>query len=159
MTVLRSPRLGPQQADVQQGVTPGPTRGAAGAVIPKANAHIGYKGLDLTGVVRAEVLAQAQARNGQIGGTVEVRLGSPTGPVIGQAGIGDAGGRGGATATEIQAAGGAVPGGRGRGAASGLVIDLKPTAGVHDLYFVFRNPRATAMQPLMTVSTIALVMK
>jgi cytochrome c len=159
MTVLRSPRLGPQQADVQQGVTPGPTRGAAGAVIPKANAHLGFKRLDLTGVVRAEILAQAQARNGQIGGTVEVRLDSPAGPVIGQAGVGDAAGRGGPTATDVQAAGGAVPGGRGRGAAAGLVIDLKPTAGVHDLYFVFRNPKATAVQPLMTVSTITLTMK
>ena len=84
-TVLRSPRLGPQAAEVQQGVTAGPTRGAAGAVIPKANAHIGFKGIDLTGVTRLEVMAQANARNGQAGGTIDVRTGSATGPVIGQA--------------------------------------------------------------------------
>ncbi len=170
-TVLRSPRLGPQAAEVQQGVTAGPTRGAAGAVIPKANAHIGFKGIDLTGVTRLEVMAQANARNGQAGGTIEVRTGSATGPVIGQADLSNAAaGRGGPTATEIQAAGGAVPpagapaggrgaqGGRGARTASGaLIVDLKPTTGVHDLYFVFRNPQASPTQPLMTLSQIAVV--
>jgi cytochrome c len=151
MAVLRSPRLGPQQADVRQGVTPGPTRGAAGAIIPNANGHIGFKGLDLTGVTRVEIAAQAVTRNGQIGGTIEVRLGSPAGVLIGQQSVG-LGGAAGPTATEIQAAGGRG-GGRG-GAAGPVAIPLKPTAGVHDVYFVFRNPKATATQPLMTVSTI-----
>ena len=155
MTVLRSPRLGPLQADVQQGITAAPTRGAAGAVIPTANAHIGYKGLDLSGITRIEMLAQAAARNGQVGGTIEVRIDSPTGPVIGQQDLGLAGGRGGPTATEIQAAGGR---GAGRGGAAGpLTVAVKPTAGVHDLYFVFKNPQASATQPLLTLSTITLV--
>ena len=68
MTVLRSPRLGPQQAEIQQGIMLGPTRGAAGSIIPRANSHIGYKGLDLTGVSRLELMVQAAARGGQVGG-------------------------------------------------------------------------------------------
>ena len=42
-------------------------------MIPKANAHIGFKGIDLTGVTRLEVMAQANARNGQAGGTAASR--------------------------------------------------------------------------------------
>ena len=154
MTVLRSPRLGPQQADVQQGITAGPTRGAAGAVIPTPNGHLGFRRLDLTGVARVEIAAQAVARNGQVGGTIEVRLGSPTGTLIGQQDVG-LGGRGGPTATEIQAAGGR---GAGRGGAAGpITITLKPTPGVQDLFFVFKNAQASPTQPLMTVSTITMV--
>ena len=60
----------------------------------------------------------------------------------------------GPTAGDAQTAGGG--GGRGRGGAGGLQIPLKPTTGVHDVYFVFKNPAATPIQPLMTVSSIAL---
>ena len=152
-TVLRSPRLGPQQAEVQHRIAAAPTRGAAGAVIPTAGSHLGYKALDLTGISRVDVTAQANARNGQVGGTIEIHLDSPTGPLIGQQDLG-LGGRGGPTATEIQAAGGR---GAGRGGAAGPVaITLKPTTGVRDLYVVFKNPQATPTQPLMTVSTMAL---
>ena len=158
LTVLRTPRLGPAFADIQQGVTPAPARGASAAIIPKANSHIAYKGVDLTGIARAEVVAQASARNDNVGGTIEVRTGSPTGPLLGQGAVTLPGGgrASGPTAAEAQAAGGGGGGGRGRGGAGGLQIPLKPTSGVHDVYFVFRNPSATPIQPLMTVSSIAL---
>jgi cytochrome c len=159
MTVLRSPQLGPQHADEEQNVMPAPTRGAAGAILPRANSHIAYKGMDLTGVTRAEFVAQAQGRGGHAGGRIEIRTGSPTGPIIGQLDVLLAGaGRGGPTASEIQAAGGRGQGG-GRGAAGGLGVDLKPTTGIHDLYFVFTNDRASAAQPLMTLASITLVIK
>ena len=156
ITVLRTPRLGPAFADVQQGVTPAPARGASAAVIPNANSHIAYKGVDLTGIARAEVVAQASARNDNVGGTIEVRTGSPTGPLLGEGAVNLPGGgrAAGPTAGDAQTAGGA--GGRGRGGAGGLQIPLKPTTGVHDVYFVFKNPAATPIQPLMTVSSIAL---
>ncbi len=126
---------------MQQGVTRGAGAWRVGAIIPKANSHIGYKGLDLTGITRAEVLAQASARNDNVGGTIEVRTGSPTGPddrpgtvnVPGGCGVRNRSG-------EPQTAG--AGGGRGRGGA-GLQIALKPTTGVHDVYFVFKNPAAT----------------
>ena len=161
IAVLRTPRRGPAFADVQQGVTAAPVRGTAGAVIPKANSHIAYRNIDLTGIARVDVMAQASPRNDNVGGTIEVRTGSPTGPLLGQGVVSLPGGRGaGASAGEAQTAGtGAAPaaGGRGRGPGGGLQIPLKPTTGVHDVYFVFKNPSATAIQPLMTVSTITFV--
>jgi hypothetical protein len=38
-----------------------------------------------------------------------------------------------------------------------LEIVLKQTTGAHDVYFVFRSPAATAIQPLMTLSSITLL--
>jgi len=160
VTVLRSPRFGPAYADIQQGVTAAPARGASAAIVAKANSHIGYRGIDLTGIARADISAQASARNDNVGGTIEIHTGSPAGPIIGQTSVNVPGGRGGPTAAQAQAAGGAAPApaaGRGRGGAGALQVALKPTAGVHDVYFVFKNPTATAIQPLMTVSSIGLV--
>jgi hypothetical protein len=37
------------------------------------------------------------------------------------------------------------------------MVDLKPTTGVHDVFFVFKNERAAPIQPLMTLSTITLL--
>jgi cytochrome c len=38
-----------------------------------------------------------------------------------------------------------------------LTADLKATAGVHDVYLVFKNDRATPTQALMTLTTVAFV--
>jgi cytochrome c len=35
-----------------------------------------------------------------------------------------------------------------------VVVELRPTSGVHDVFFVFKNDRATPIEPLMTLSTI-----
>jgi cytochrome c len=154
MRVLRSPRLSAGSADVQSGVMAATGRGAGGTVVPRANSHIGFKQLDLTGITRAELAAVAPPRGGNAGGEIEIRIDSPTGPVIGQTPVG--GGRAsGPTASEIQAGGGRAGRG-GRGGPAPLVVELKPTTGVHDLYLVFRNPSASAAQPLMSVSTITL---
>jgi cytochrome c len=159
VTVLRTPRLGPAHADIQHGVTAAPARGSSGAVIPRADSHIAYRQVDLTGITRAEIAAQASARNDNVGGTIEVRTGSPTGALLGQAAVNVPGAGGsGSTAGDAQTAGtGAAGGGRGgRGGRTGVEIALKPATGVHDLYFVFKNAKATPIQPLMTVSTITL---
>ncbi|MGH9309926.1 MAG: PQQ-dependent sugar dehydrogenase, partial [Vicinamibacterales bacterium] len=154
MTILRSPKLGPQSADIQQGITAAPARGAAGAILPKNSSHIGFTRVDLTGIRSIELLAQAQARGGHAGGTIEIRTGSPTGPIIGRHEL-SLGGAQGPTATQIQEKGGAAPaagqgrgGGRGgRGSGGGVIVPIKPAAGVQDLYFVFRNDKALAVQP------------
>jgi cytochrome c len=158
MTVLRSTRLGVATADVQSGVVPLSGRGSAG-VLPRNKSYIGFKGVDLAGVKKAELAARADARSGNVGGTIEVRLDSPTGPMVGQAVVNaPGGGASGPTATDIQAAGGGGRG-RGRGGPAPISIDLKESRGVHDVYFVFRNDRATGAQPLMTVSTVRFAME
>jgi cytochrome c len=166
ITVLRAPRLGPAHADILQGVTVASARGASAAIVPKANSHIAFRNLDMTGIARADVVAQASTRNDNVGGTIEVRTGSPTGPLIGQAVVSVPGGRGATapsagdaqtagTASAAAAAAGRGRGGRGGGTAP-IEVVFKPTTGVHDVYFVFKNPTATSIQPLMTVSSIAL---
>ena len=143
VTVLRAPKLGPTQADIQQGIVVAPARGTSGAILPKADSHIAYRRLDLTGITRAEIQAQASARNDNTGGTIEVRTGSPTGPMIGQGSV--------LLPNSSGAGVAATPAGR------PVQIVLKPTAGLHDVYFVFKNPAATAVQPLMTLSSITLL--
>jgi cytochrome c len=228
-TVLRSPRLGAATADVQKGVTVATGRGTSGGVIPQANGYVAFKNIDLTGIKKAELMAQTVARSGHVGGTVEIRLGSPAGALLGQgtvampveaprgggAGRGGRGGRGrgGAPAADpdvnveaapvirvpvagtppagaplagappagapgtsapVAAAPGAAnpPGtapqagaqptgrGRGRGGFGGptpIGVDLKATTGVHDLYLVFKNEKATPIQPLMTFGSMTLL--
>ena len=158
LVVLRGPALGPQRADVQHRIAPAPARGSSGAVLPRANGHLGFKGIDLTGVTAIEITAQVTARSGHAGGTVEVRTGGPDGPLLGQRAYGPgSGGRGAPpTATEIQAAGGKPSAGQsgGRGnAPAAPIIAIPPTTGVHDLYIVFKNDAAKEA-PLMSVSAI-----
>ncbi|MEO5814645.1 MAG: hypothetical protein ABIT20_05135 [Gemmatimonadaceae bacterium] len=68
------------------------------------------------------------------GGSVEVRLDSPTGALLGEtAGI------------EPSATMGGVP--------TMLRAALQPTVGVHDVYFVFRNATAKEGQNLLILTT------
>ncbi len=143
LTMLRSPTLGADAADVQSGVLPqvGRNSTSSAAVIPKTNAYIAFKGIDLTGVRALALAAQAGDRTGGVGGTIEIRLDSSTGELLGQ--------------TPVS---GATPAGREGGGGRGttpppLSVEMKPTAGVHDVYLVFKNDRASPAQPLMTLAT------
>jgi cytochrome c len=221
--VLRSPRLGVNSAAVRQGVQVTAGRGGAFTGAASPNGYLAFTGIDLTGIKRIEIAAQAGGRGGAVGGTVEVRRGSPTGELLGQAAViaqpdaprgggppaaaaapdGAAGlagppqqlafggGRGSIEAAAAagfpvsrineQPAGDAGPGGFGAGAAGGrggggggrgrgagggrggagagpsVGFDLKPTAGVHDVYVVFKNERASAAQQLMSVTQVNFV--
>jgi cytochrome c len=80
---LRAPQLDVEKADVTKGIlqliTPGRSTNMVGQ-----NPHLGYKGLDLTGISTIEIAATAQARANAAGGVIEIHLDSPTGPVIGK---------------------------------------------------------------------------
>jgi cytochrome c len=143
-TMLRSPKLGAATADVQKGVTVATGRGTSGSVIPHATGYIGFKNIDLTGIKKAELTATTAARSGNIGGIVEIRLGSPTGALLGQAVV--------PMPVDPQAEGAAAGGGR-----PPLSVDLKAVTGVHDLYLVFKNEKATPIQPLMTFASVTLL--
>jgi cytochrome c len=165
--VLRSADLTPASADLHSNVSFGSRTSGGGsatrntAVTAMATSHIGYKSLDLTGVRRVQVATSTGGNMGALGGIIEIRSGSPEGALLGQATVSVA------PAPTVQPAPAGQPppapaapagGGTGRGGAGGTVIDLKPTTGRQDLYFVFRNDRATASQPLMTVSAIRILM-
>lgn len=149
-------------------------------VLPRNGGHIGFKGVDLTGITQIEMTAVAAARAGTVGGRVEIRLGSPTGRVVGsvdvkRAAVAPPGG-----AQAVQNAGGAAPaaaaaapaipaaptaavavtppaggggGGRGRGAPP-VLVSTPGLSGVHDIYFTFTNAEAKPAEPLLTLTSI-----
>ena len=181
---LRSASVNPEKADVAKGTELFTTPGRS-FYVKGDGSYLGFKGLDLTGVSQVDVVAMATQRVGAVGGTVEVRLDSPTGPLVGQtgavevrnppmpgaapaAGANAAGGAGaprpanaqaGGNASATPAAGAPAAGGGGgmRRMAQTVKADLTPTSGLHDVYFVFKNPKATPDQFLMQVMNIQFV--
>jgi cytochrome c len=90
--------------------------------------------IDLTGLAAVSFLASAPPQLGGVGGTIEIRRDSLSGPLLGE--------------TEA-----IRPTAAAAGAPAPVRAVLAPTPGVHDLYFVFRNPQAARQQPLFVVMT------
>jgi cytochrome c len=183
MIVLRSPELNAAEAPVTKGVET-KALGVAGqgfAVVAFENSYIAFPSIDLTGIDSLELNAAAQQREGSVGGTIEIRLGSPTGTLIGQQKLAVAkpvdvakmmaelenGAKkesaGSGTATAASAVSSAAPAAqpakpapapRTRFAQPPVRIALQPTTGKQDIYFVFRNAEAKPIEPLMSFSKI-----
>lgn len=176
LIVLHSPQVVAASAPFQQGVEIKTGRGQSVMTYP--NSHIGFRQFDLSGVKQLELSAAAQRREGSAGGTIELRVGSPTGPVIGTvnvplapevdmaklmaqmesggvAGGGQAGAPGSTSATSGQPRpAGASAGAMNPFARPPVFMPIQATEGVHDLYFVFKNDQAKPVQPLLSVTTI-----
>uniref|UniRef100_UPI00258C4870 carbohydrate-binding protein n=1 Tax=Algoriphagus sp. TaxID=1872435 RepID=UPI00258C4870 len=145
---LRSPFVDPQTSVDRKGVqlltTP-----RVNFLVAGDNSQFALKGIDLTGVQQIDVLATINQRNGAIGGTVEIRLGSPNGEVLG-------------TSEKIgRKEGGGFRPPQGvsmqewvRMNANRAKVKIKPTSGVKDLYFIFKNPEAKPEQVLMSINEI-----
>ncbi len=160
MIVLHSPQMNASDAPVVHGAElKGRGMGKGLNVIPYANTYIGFHKLDLTGIKQLDFGASAQRREGSAGGTIEARLNSPTGPLIGLANV--------ELAPEVDMAklmaqmesGAATPPASATGAASAAAppaarfrrpvpsvkMALNDTEGIHDVYFVFKNDKAKAI--------------
>ncbi|MEO5904715.1 MAG: ThuA domain-containing protein [Gemmatimonadaceae bacterium] len=103
-------------------------------VVNRSGASVMFKQLDLTGVAAVIFAALAPARHQAVGGKVEVHLDSATGRMLGESEL-----------IRPTADSTAPP--------SRLRTALQPTSGVHDMYFVFRNPDAKADQFLFGLLT------
>ena len=134
--VLRSPTVVVANAELSEGVSkqsveqlPVPV-----TVVNRSGSSVALKQLDLTGVSAIVFTASAPAQYQALGGKIEVHLDSPTGALLGE--------------TELirPSADPAAP-------PSQLRTPLKPTAGLHDVYLVFRNPDAKTDQFLFAVLT------
>jgi cytochrome c len=82
--ILRSPRLNPLKADVIEG---GALRDQLDEYIfltAKDNSYIGYKSIDLTNISQISFRANWHLYDIYPGGKIEIRLGSPTGDLIGE---------------------------------------------------------------------------
>ncbi|MDF2157283.1 PQQ-dependent sugar dehydrogenase [Algoriphagus sp. CAU 1675] len=145
---LKSPFINPQTSVERKGVqlltTP-----SVNFMMVGDNSQFALKGIDLSGVEQIDVLSSITQRNGAIGGSVEIRLGSPTGELLGQSEkIGRKEGGGfrppqGVSMIDWR-----------RQNANRAVVKIKPASGQQDLYFIFKNPEATSDQILMSILEI-----
>ena len=163
MIVLRSSEINAAEAPIVKGAEL-KALGVAGlgfSVVPFDGSYLGFKNFDLTGINQLELNASAQKREGAVGGTVEIRLDSPTGTLIGEKEV--------EIAPEVDIAkvmaemesekknakpGAAAPKQRNPFARPPVKISIKDAFGKHDVYFVFKNANAKAIQPLMSFSKI-----
>jgi cytochrome c len=155
--VLRAPVLSPALADVYGNVTFGSRTSGAGqasrdtAITAMNNGYVGFRRIDMTGIRRLQLATTMGGGMGAIGGAIEVRLGSTTGQLIGQASVvpPPPQGRG----ARGQNAGAASPA-AGTGPGGGVNINLATSTGLQDVFLVFKNERARGIEPLVSVLSI-----
>lgn len=100
-------------------------------------AYIGFKNIDLTGIEQIAFTAAApQSQLNAAGGTIEVRLGSATGKLIGTAKVDRSSG--------AQASMAPPP----------ITAKLEGVTGFHDVFLVFTNEQAASGQSLFVVSDL-----
>ncbi|MCW5910775.1 MAG: PQQ-dependent sugar dehydrogenase [Cyclobacteriaceae bacterium] len=80
---LRNPVLDPELHDVSYGTQLFTTPSRSFSMVGDQS-YLGYKNIDFTGIRQIELMLQAQPRSGAIGGTVEIHLDSPDGPLVGK---------------------------------------------------------------------------
>lgn len=101
------------------------------------NAYIGFRQLDMTDIDQMTFIASAPKQYGMTGGKVEVRIGSPTGELIGESSaIVPTAGQGGQPAPVI------------------AMAKLKAVEGIHDVYFVCKNQDSPSGQSLFVLLNV-----
>nr|WP_294793089.1 PQQ-dependent sugar dehydrogenase [uncultured Mucilaginibacter sp.] len=165
VVILKSPVVNATDAEILKGgEIKANDRGSGTFFIPASNGYIVYKGVDMSGIKVLKLNARATSREGQPGGVVEVRLGSPTGQMIGRTEVKqaeqqrrgaqqapsaaqaaqDAGGKPVAPAVQARPVGPPT-----------FDAVINPVNGKQDVYLVFKNSTATPIQPLFTLTSIA----
>ena len=164
IVVLRNPTLDPEKANTTQGTQLMTTPSRSFNIIAD-NSFIGYQQIDLSGVQSIEFMVQAPPRIGAVGGVIEVHLDSPTGKLIGQTEMivpvhidrqavmaKLAAQNPNAKKSNEPPTASAIDFNLMRKLMSiNKVAKLEPTEGAHDVYFVFRNPKAESGQILVQV--------
>ncbi|MBN7811541.1 PQQ-dependent sugar dehydrogenase [Algoriphagus sp. H41] len=144
---LRNPFLDPQLSVDRKGVQLLTTPSISFMMIGDGS-HIAFKGIDLTGVEQIDVIASISQRNGGVGGSVEIRLGSPTGELLGQS----------QTIGRVEM-GFRPPQGMNmldwrRQVAPRAKTPIKAVSGFQDIYLIFKNPNAKGEEVLMSLIEI-----
>ncbi|HMI48374.1 MAG TPA: c-type cytochrome, partial [Gemmatimonadaceae bacterium] len=121
--VFRSPNVVVASGDLSEGVSKQsvPEIPVEITVVNRPGASVAFKQIDLTHLSAVTFTAVAPAQYQARGGKIEVHLDSPTGALLGETGQ--------ISPTTDPAA-----------PPSRLRTALKPAAGLHDVYLVFRNP-------------------
>ena len=134
--VLRSPTVVVSTGELSEGVSKQSVAELPVeiTVVNRSGGSASLKEVDLTGVAAIVFSAVAPAQYHASGGKVEVHLDSPTGTLLGE--------------TEV-----IQPTTNPAAPPSQLRAVLRPTSGVHDVYFVFRNPDAKGDQFMFALLT------
>ncbi len=138
--ILRRPSISPSLADIKEKVTV-KVNGIDGIVnvIPVTNGYIGFKDVDLEGIIQVEMKVTTSVREDNPGGTIEVRLDSPAGVLIGTTIV--------SSVSDKVLVEASAP----------RKIELKPVTGKHTIYFVFKNTASSPLMPLFSVNNIKFV--
>ena len=134
--VLRAPTVVVASGDSTDGIQKykGPETPIEVTIGSKSGAYVGFKQLDLTGVSAIVFSAMAPVPQlNAVGGKMEVRLDSASGVLVGE--------------TEM------IQPAATMGAPTQLRAAIVPTAGVRDVYFVFRNAEAPQGRNLFILTT------
>ena len=108
LTVLRSPLIMAKDADIRRGVTSSIAFGGfETGLVAARNSHVAFKKIDLSGVRELSLWAANQVG---VGGSIEIRLGSPAGTLVGQTAIAGADPAAARGAVAARATRGAAPG-------------------------------------------------
>ena len=171
---LRNPVLDPMNADIKKGTQLLTTPSISFSMIGD-NSYLGYKLIDLTGIKQIQFLVQATPNSGAVGGTIEIHLDAPDGKLIGQTEmivskpfdmarmIENMGGGKPKPGAKPAPAADKKPSGPPKGfdfsmlrkmMATNASAAIEPINGVHNVYFVFKNSKAGANQPLMQMVEI-----
>ena len=149
VAVRRSTEISAVRADALSGgaTTRFEANGATETVVGIPGSYIVFKDLDLTGIKQIALGAHAPTREGFVGGTIEIRFGSPTAVVAGQADVKSVTLQEGSPEAQLAAVG------RGRPQAA-IAVPIPATTGRRDVYLVFRNEGAKGSQPLVSLSSV-----
>jgi cytochrome c len=147
--LLRYPVLAPEDADFfsDKGISYTPSTNDPGFIFTGKGGHIGFKEIDLTGINKIKVGAPNRFWHWShfIGATIELRLDSPEGKIIG----------------EPYTIPPAPKGDKGPffGDAMGLpaIFDVSNSDGIHDLYIVVKNPGAKERDALLMMTGIEFI--
>ena len=176
LVLLRHPKLAPETADViSPGISYAPSRGDPSFIVNADGASIGFRRVDLTGIraIEVGVLTRFYTWSHFKGGSVEVRLGSPTGRLVGTpilvtppAPLARAAPPTPAP-TQPAPAGGQTPPPRpgapptadapvflGSSLEKPVSIPVSGVSGIQDVYVVFRNPDAGPADALFLVTSV-----
>ena len=146
---LKNPFLNPQESQHRKGVQL-MTTPQVNFFVTGNDAEVGFEDIDLTGVQQIDLYVQVSTRVQAKGGQVEVRLGSPTGTLIGTSN---------AVGPKEQAfmrppAGVNPIEWRRQNATKAQVVLTQAVEGKQDIYFVFKNPQAKPEEILMNIQEI-----
>ncbi len=135
--LLRNPNLGIHDFDMAERVQK-MSFGGNRLGIPAGNAsYIAYKSLDFKNVVQVQLLAAAPKQYNFSGGSVEIHIDKPDGPMVGNP-------------VKIE-----PTAGDGFGAAPLQIPVTNAPNGLHDVYFVFKNDTIAVSQSMCVVNSIA----